>query len=110
MVVSPGGWKGPAMPTPDVLESRIRPGTNPIGSVKLTCPTCSVPRQVSCYRLADGMDFWRMAQREYQPSAAEQTPFGKMTPTPSDGRRSPSGPVPPTPSRRWVRRSAWRSR
>ena len=26
----------------------------PLGSVRNTCPTCDVPRDMACYRLADG--------------------------------------------------------
>ncbi len=52
MVVSPGGWKGPAV-ADAVLNDKIRHAT-PIGTVELTCPGCSVPRQMNCYRIGDG--------------------------------------------------------
>ena len=36
-----------------VLEDKIR-HAHPIGTVELTCPSCTVPRQMNCYRFADG--------------------------------------------------------
>ena len=46
------GWKLPAI-TDAVLEDKIR-HAHPIGSVELTCPSCAVPRQMTCYRFASG--------------------------------------------------------
>src|SRR5450631_147180 len=53
MVVSGGmGWRIPAI-ADAVLEDKIR-HAHPIGTIELTCPTCTVPRQMDCYRFADG--------------------------------------------------------
>ena len=53
MVVSGGmGWKLPAI-ADAVIEDKIR-HSRPIGTVELTCPDCSVPRQLICYRFSSG--------------------------------------------------------
>ena len=46
------GWKLPAI-ADAVMEDKIR-HADPIGTVELTCPACSVPRQMNCYRFASG--------------------------------------------------------
>jgi Zn-finger nucleic acid-binding protein len=54
MVVSGGmGWKTPAI-ADAVLEDKIR-HADPIGTVELTCPACTVPRQMTCYRFSGGL-------------------------------------------------------
>ena len=53
MVVSGGmGWKTPAI-ADAVLGDKVR-HAHPIGTVELTCPACTVPRHMDCYRFADG--------------------------------------------------------
>ena len=53
MVVPGGmGWKLPEI-ADAVIEDRIR-HSRPIGTVELTCPACTVPRQMVCYRFASG--------------------------------------------------------
>jgi hypothetical protein len=54
MVVSGGmGWKTPAI-ADAVLEDKIR-HADPIGTVDLTCPACTVPQQMTCYRFSSGL-------------------------------------------------------
>ena len=53
MAVSGGmGWKLAAI-ADAVMEDKIR-HSDPIGTVELTCPACTVPRQMICYRFAGG--------------------------------------------------------
>ena len=46
------GWKIPAF-ADAVLEDKVR-HAHPIGTVELTCPACTVLRQMNCCRIAEG--------------------------------------------------------
>ena len=53
MVVPPGGMRGRAL-SDAVIEDKIR-HSDPVGTVELTCPACSEPRQMTCYRFSSGL-------------------------------------------------------
>jgi len=98
MVVPGGmGWRLPAI-AGAVMADKIR-HADPIGTVELTCPTCTVPRQMVCYRFASGSFGTHKALHFLCPTCGgtwtvdtseSETILASMQPLSGDGHEVPS--------------------